>query len=685
MNRGFWLGDAFASGGSNGYDHKGMGITARGAWESVKRHFHELGIDVQTEPFSVVAIGDMSGDVFGNGMLQSRSIRLLAAFDHRHVFIDPDPDPATSFAERQRLFELPRSSWADYDTNLLSDGGAVYDRSAKSIELTPQARKALDVEASVFTPEELISVVLRAPADLLWNGGIGTYVKAQGESHVDVGDKTNDRIRVDASELRCSVIGEGGNLGVTQRARVDFASRGGRVFTDAIDNVAGVDCSDHEVNIKILLDQIVADGDITAKQRTELLQQMTDDVARLVLGNSYRQSLALSTARVDAASLVEVHARYLDDLEQHGQIDRALEALPDGEDLAERREAGAGLTTPELAVLSAYTKNTLKEELLASSVPDDDAMVPLLTSYFPPLLVERFGDRLAGHRLRREIIANRLANLVVDRGGVTMAYRLGKETSAPAAEVAAAHYAAWEIFGLEQLVADTNDLEASLAVDHQLAIHLACQQLAERAARLLIRNRPAPFQAAEAVAELAGPVLDTTAGLADNLVGVDRLAFESQVNEFVNAGAPLQLAERAAVLSGAVAALDIVAVSAETGEDLNGVAAAHFAIADRLDLTWLRDRILALPRDTQWSTLARLTLRTDLYADHRELTALVLTDTDASLDAAARLDGWIQHHRRDVDRYRQTMVAIRSTVAEVTSLLVAAREVRNLINRVRPA
>ncbi len=688
IDRGFWLGDAFASGGSNGYDHKGMGITARGAWESVKRHFHELGIDVQSEPFTVVGVGDMSGDVFGNGMLRSPFIRLVAAFDHRHIFIDPDPDPATSYAERRRLFELPQSSWADYDPAVLSDGGGVYERAAKSIELTPQARKALGIdpeEPASMTPEALIGAVLRAPVDLLWNGGIGTYVKASAETDLEVGDKANDRIRIDASDLHCAVVGEGGNLGVTQRARVEFARQGGRIFTDAIDNVAGVDCSDHEVNIKILLDRVVADGDLTDKQRNELLQQMTDDVALLVLGNSFRQSLALSTARVHAASLVEVHARYLDDLEQQGQLDRALEAMPDGEEMAERRLANAGLTTPELAVLSAYTKNMLKEALLESAVPDDEAMTPLLTAYFPPVLVERFGERIRAHQLRREIIANELANLVVDRAGSTMAYRLAQETASPTAEVAAAHYAAWEIFDLDAIVIDTNALQATLAVDQHLAIHLACQQLAERAARLLLRNRPAPLDAAAAVDELAAAVQTTTAGLAEVLVGADRLAFEAQVNELVDAGAPLHLAERVAGLSSAVAALDIVAVSAESGEDLATVSAAHFAIADQLDLTWLRDRILALPRDTQWSTLARLTLRTDLYTDHRELTRLVLAGSEADIDAGERLDGWIYRNRSDVERYRQTMVAIRSTNADVTSLLVAAREVRNLINRIRPS
>ncbi|MGB5759798.1 MAG: NAD-glutamate dehydrogenase, partial [Acidimicrobiales bacterium] len=481
LSRGFWLGDAFASGGSQGYDHKRMGITARGAWESVKRQFRELGLNVESDPFTVVGIGDMSGDVFGNGMLCSRGIRLVAAFDHRHIFLDPDPDPEVSYDERRRLFELPRSSWADYDEALLSDGGGVHDRTAKSIDLSPQVRARLDIESESLTPEELISAVLRAPVGLLWNGGIGTYVKASHESNADVGDKANDHIRVDGRDLRCSVVAEGGNLGVTQRGRVEYARAGGRIYTDAIDNAGGVDCSDREVNIKILLDEVVADGDLTAKQRNSLLEEMTNDVAMLVLANNYRQCLALEIARIDAPSLVDVHARYLDDLEQRGLLVRQLEALPDSDDLAERRLAGTGLTTPELAVLSAYTKNTLSQQLVASKVPEDEAMAALLTDYFPRQLQDRFGDRLAHHRLRREIIANQLANLVVDRAGVSMIYRLGKETSAPAAEIAAAHLAAWTIFDLDTVTRATNVHDGVLAVDKQLAIHLGCRQLAERA------------------------------------------------------------------------------------------------------------------------------------------------------------------------------------------------------------
>ncbi len=561
----------------------------------------------------------------------------------------------------------------------------MHDRSAKSIDLSPQVRDRLGVESESLTPEELISAVLRAPVGLLWNGGIGTYVKASQESQADVGDKANDHIRVDGRDLRCSVVGEGGNLGVTQRGRIEFALGGGRIYTDAIDNAGGVDCSDREVNIKILLDEVVADGDLTAKQRNLLLEEMTNDVAMLVLADNYRQCLALEIARIDAPSLVDVHARYLDELEQRGLLVRQLEALPDGEELAERRLGGTGLTTPELAVLSAYTKNTLSEQLVGSKVPDDAAMPALLADYFPIQLRERFADRLIHHRLRREIIANQLANLVVDRAGPSMIYRLSQETSAPAAEIAAAHLAAWTIFDLDTVTRSTNTLDGVLAVDKQLAIHLGCRQLAERATRLLLRSRPVPFNAADAIAELAGPVGDSIANLGDDLLGTDRQSFEAQVAELTSGGAPVELATRAAGLSTAVAALDIVAVASESSVPLRDVAATHFAVADGLDLTWLRDRILALPRDTQWSTLARLTLRTDLYADHRELTAQIIAVGNEHLEPEERVERWIALNRSEVDRYRQTMVAIRSTITDLTSLLVAAREVRNLIGRTKVA
>ncbi|MGI9606302.1 MAG: NAD-glutamate dehydrogenase [Acidimicrobiales bacterium] len=681
VGRGFWLGDAFASGGSNGYDHKKMGITARGAWESVKRHFREIGIDVQNEPFTAVGIGDMSGDVFGNGMLQSRHTRLIAAFDHRHIFIDPDPDTEASYAERERLFTVPRSSWADYDADVISAGGGVFERSAKQITLSPEAQAALGTTASTFAPDDLMSAVLCAPVHLFWNGGIGTYVKAHDENHADVGDKANDRLRIDGRDLRCEVVGEGGNLGVTQRGRIEFASKGGRVFTDAIDNAGGVDCSDHEVNIKILLDQVVANGDMTDKQRNAFLEDMTDEVAGLVLASNYRQALALSAARVDAVSLVDVHTRYIQQLELGGLLDRGLEHLPDAEELADRRLAGTGLTTPELAVLKAYTKNTLKRSLLASNTPDDPALTPLLIDYFPTKLRETFAEQVDSHQLRREIIANELANDVVDRAGVSMLYRLGLETSAPATEIAAAHFAAWHIFDLSAVVSAVNQLDGTMSVDHQLAAYLSCRQLAERATRLLIRNRPNPFSASAAIADLTEPVGETLEVLGELLLGTDRQNFEASVNELTAAGADDALACRIALLAPSVAALDIVEVAAEADAPVHDVTAIHFTIADRLDLIWLRDRILALPRDSQWSTLARLTLRTDLYTDHRQLTRSVMAMMTDQTECADRVDEWMHRYQVAVDRYRQTLVEIRTTATDLTVLLVAAREVRNLIGR----
>ncbi len=684
ISRGFWLGDAFASGGSNGYDHKAMGITARGAWESVKRQFRQLGIDVQNEPFSVVGIGDMSGDVFGNGMLRSRFIRLVAAFDHRHIFVDPDPDPAVSFEERLRLFNLPRSSWADYDTSLLSDGGGIFERSAKSITISPQAQLVLGAVTDTFTPNELMSVILKAPVQLLWNGGIGTYVKASSETDADVGDKSNDALRIDARQLRCSVVGEGGNLGFSQRGRIEFAQRGGYIFTDAIDNAGGVDCSDHEVNIKILLDRVVADGDMTIKQRNQLLEEMTDEVADLVLAGNYQQALALSAARIDAISLVDVHARYVTQLEQEGHLDRIIEALPDGEEFAERRLAGQGLTTPELSVLNAYSKNTLQSALLASTVPDDPALRKLLVEYFPLPLQERFIDRIDQHQLRREIIATMLANKVVNRAGVSMVYRLGLETSAPAVEIAAAHFAAWEIYDLEQVIDQVNALDGVLSVDRQMATYLSCRQLAERAARILIRGRPNPFDANAAIAELAEPIGQTIKGLGRHLLGIDRQAYEADITEFVAAGTDEGLAERIAGLAPSVAAIDIVNVAQQADVSLDCASSVYFNVADRLDLVWLRDRILALPRDSQWSTLARLTLRMDLYTDHRELAYLVAATAapaDGEPDPLVLLETWTDRHKVALDRYRKTMVDLRTTSSDVGVLLVAVRELRNLIAR----
>ncbi len=682
LERGFWLGDAFASGGANGYDHKAMGITARGAWESVKRHFREIGRDCQTEPFTTVGIGDMSGDVFGNGMLLSHHLRLIAAFDHRHVFIDPDPDADVSYAERKRLFELPRSSWADYDQALISPGGGVFSRREKEILLSPEAAEVLGTDPGEHTPNELIRAVLKAPVDLLWNGGIGTYVKASDEVDAEVGDKANEGVRVDGRDLRCLIVGEGGNLGFTQRGRVEFAQQGGLIFTDAIDNSAGVECSDHEVNIKILLNRVVDAGDLTSKQRNQLLEEMTDEVAEHVLADNYSQTQAIAQARRNAAGMVDVHARYLHALEQMGELDRELEALPDAEEMADRRTAGQGLTTPELAVVLAYTKNWLTDQLLASPVPDDAFFEDELHSYFPSQLQVRFRDEISRHQLRREIITSRITNAVVDRGGTTMVYRLAEETAVPPSEIARAHMVAWEILDLREVWGQVATLDGVVDADTQVAILLDARRLAERAARWLVRNRLTPLHSTSTYEELGPGISEVLDRLDELLLGGDLATFRRTVEHRVAQGVPPDLARRAATLDPAVAAFDIVDIAREIGAPVVDIARNHFALGERLHLNWLRDRILELPRDQRWSTQARLTLRGDLYQAHRQITHMVSIAREPSMVTIECVEDWVSAHAEAIARYEQVIAEVRSLGNfDVTTLLVVSREVRNLIHR----
>jgi len=676
---GFWLGDAFASGGSAGYDHKAMGITARGAWESVKRHFRELGLDLDGADFTAVGIGDMSGDVFGNGMLLSRRLELLGAFDHRHVFLDPDPDPEASFAERKRLFELPGSSWADYESKLISKGGGVFPRTAKSIELSPEVREALGVEAQSLTPNDLIRALLCAPVDLLWNGGIGTYVKARDERHADVGDKANDAVRVDAEELRARVVGEGGNLGFTQRARIAYALGGGRIFMDAIDNSAGVDCSDHEVNIKILLDTIVADGDLTEKQRNELLAEMTDEVAELVLRDNYEQAKAISTSAAQAASMLEVHERYIRDLEQTGTLHRELEALPSDETLADRKAAGGGLVAPEFAILLSYTKNALAEELLASDLPEDPNFAGVLARYFPTLLRERFAEQLLRHPLRREIVVTQAVNDLVNHAGTTFAFRLMDETGASAADVVRAYNATCQLFGLRDLWAEVEALDGRVPAAAQVAMLLKARILLERSTRWLLRNRRRPLDIAETVARYA----ESTSACADRLAALldpaELAAAQAHAEELASAGVPQQLADRVAFVEALVPTLDVAEIAASSGLEVTSVAEVYFALGARLDLHWLRDRIVALPRDTRWEAMARAALRDDVYAEQAALTAEIVRAGADGLGARERIDAWAARNADAVERCLHVLGDIKAGGADdLARLSVAVREIRNL-------
>jgi glutamate dehydrogenase len=677
---GYWLGDAFASGGSSGYDHKAMGITARGAWESVKRHFRELRVNIQEQDFTVVGIGDMSGDVFGNGMLLSKHIRLVAAFDHRHVFIDPNPDAATSYDERRRLFDLARSSWDDYDRSLISEGGGVFPRTAKSIKLSPQARDVLGMDAESLTPAEVIRGILRAPVDLLWNGGIGTYVKSATETNADAGDRTNDVVRVNGRDLRATVVGEGGNLGFTQRGRIEFARAGGLIYTDAIDNSAGVDTSDHEVNIKILLGAIEAAGDMTRKQRDELLAQMTDDVAALVLRDNYEQAIALGNSLVNAASMLHVHARLIDALVAAGDLDRDLEFLPNKEEIAERHAAGEGLTAPEFAVLLAYRKITLTQDLLDSDLPDDPAYDGVLTAYFPEPLRERFTQQMHEHRLRREIVVTGVVNHMVNRAGITFAMRLMEETGASPVEIVRAHSVASTVFGVDRLWSSVEALDNEVPADVQTSMFLELRRLVERAARWLLNNRRAPIDVLATVDAFESGVEAVTGKLIDHIADTDRAAFEQRRDGLVSSGVPGDVAEQFALLTPLYSALDIVEVAAAAKRPVDEVADVYFAVEDRLVLGRLRDLVNALPRDDRWHTLARAALRDDLYAAHAALTLDILGSTAPTASAHDRLEQWIESNAGSVHRASALLADIvGQEQADLATLSVALRQIRTVI------
>ncbi|GLW54875.1 NAD-glutamate dehydrogenase [Kitasatospora phosalacinea] len=686
---GFWLGDAFASGGSAGYDHKGMGITARGAWESVKRNFRELGVDTQSEDFTVIGIGDMSGDVFGNGMLLSEHIRLVAAFDHRHIFLDPNPDAAASFAERRRLFDLPRSSWDDYDRSLISAGGGVYPRSAKAIQLSAQVRERLGTDAAKLTPAELMKAILQAPVDLFWNGGIGTYVKSSAETNAEVGDKANDAIRVNGGDVRARVIGEGGNLGCTQLGRIEFAASGGPrgaggwIDTDAIDNSAGVDTSDHEVNIKILLNQVVADGDLTVKQRNALLAEMTDEVGHLVLRNNYAQNVVLANAVAQAASMVNVHSRMINRLESNGQLDRALEYLPTEKQIRDRQQAGRGLSQPELSVLLAYTKITLADELLATDLPDDPYFRDVLHAYFPSALRARFAEQIDHHPLRREIITTLIVNDTINRGGCTFAFRLREETGATMEEIARTHAAARAVFGLEQIWDQVERLDNKVAARVQTKMRLHARRLVERATRWMLNNRQ-PLDIAGTIAFFHDRVNQVWDALPKPLVGEDLAWFQSVHRELSAAGVPDELATRIAGLSSAFPTLDIVGVADRSDTEVMEVAELYYDLGDRLQISHLLDRVIDLPRTDRWSSMARAAIREDLFAAHAALTADVLAAGPAGSSPEERYTAWSELNGTLLSRARTTLDDIRgSDHYELSSLSVAMRVIRTLLRNGR--
>ena len=648
IDYGFWLGDAFASGGSVGFDHKKMGITARGAWEAVKRHFRELGIDTQTQPFTAVGIGDLSGDVFGNGALRTNQMQLLAAFDHRHIFLDPNPEGPRSLIERQRLFDLPRSSWDDYDKSLISAGGGVWPRSAKLIPLSPQVRARLGVDAEQMTPNELMSAILKAPVDLLYNGGIGTYFKASSQSHQDANDRGNDAIRIDASEIRARVIGEGGNLGFTQKARIECALHGGLIYTDAIDNSAGVDTSDHEVNIKILTSSLIANGDMTFKQRDTLLASMTDDVARLVLIDNYQQTAAVSLETTAGKAILNTHAQLIRHLEAKVGLNRAIEFLPDEKGLVERAQMGHGLTAPEIAVLLAYSKIALKEALLASAVPDAEEFQPLLVDYFPQAVLKDCSAQIPHHPLKREIITTMIVSRLVNRMGTCFTMQIGDETGADLTQIVKAWYAASELLGAEALWADIEALDIKIPSNQQMALMNTLREMVSAATRQLL----ASHMAGENIAAIIATYQEAIGrALSDARVG--KAAGQEALTAVLDAR------------TGIVSVFELVDLARASNQPLDEISAACGRLDASIDLAWFGSAVSRLPAENRWQARARAQLAGELRNLRQ---SLLQRGLDENQPAVAEARGVVDELKHNAP---QDLAMLSAVLAEIKQLLTA--------------
>ncbi len=680
-NRGFWLGDAFASGGSQGYDHKGMGITAKGAWESVKLHFRELGLDTQSEAFSVIGIGDMAGDVFGNGMLLSEHIQLCAAFNHMHIFIDPNPDTAISFAERQRMFALPRSTWEDYNAELISAGGGVFSRAAKWIDLTPEMQQRFGITAERLSPTDLINALLKAPVDLIWNGGIGTYVKASHESHAEVGDKANDVLRVNGNELRCRVLGEGGNLGFTQQGRMEFCANGGKSNTDFIDNAGGVDCSDHEVNIKILLNEIVANGDLTIKQRNALLREMTDEVSELVLQNNYEQAQAISIAHHHARRSMDEYIRLIQRLEQEGKLDRALEFIPADEELLARKQSGAGLTRPELSVLISYIKAELKETLNDARVTKDDYLNQEVMTAFPQRLTGEYPEQISRHRLQREIIATQLANGMINTMGITFAERISQIAGVEFAEVAGAYVIARDVFGIQQLWRDIEALDNQVPAELQQQMMGDLIRMARRATFWFLRQQRSGLDVGGTIGRFRPAVAELSAQFDSLLAGEPKQRWQHKHDELTEAGVPTALA---AVIAGAdslYSLLSVIHATEQSGQPLQTVARIHFGLGDRLQLQWFDHQVKELETQNHWESMARDGFREDLTNHQQAITISVLNGAAEDTEAAdeALVEQWFGNNQRLLARWQRLLQEIRNSAQQDFAIFtVAIRELLEL-------
>ncbi|GAA4896152.1 NAD-glutamate dehydrogenase [Ferrimonas pelagia] len=678
----FWLNDAFASGGQFGYDHKKMAITARGAWESVKRHFRELGIDCQKTDFTCLAIGDMAGDVFGNGMLLSKHIRLQAAFNHMHIFIDPDPDPARSYKERARLFKLPRSSWEDYDASLIADGGGIFSRSAKSIKLTPQIKTMLGSKKGQMTPTELVHALLQMEVDLLWNGGIGTYVKSASETHVDVGDRANDAVRINGSQLRAKVVGEGGNLGLTQLGRIEYAEFGGRINTDFVDNVGGVDCSDNEVNIKILLDQLVAEGELTVKQRNHLLEEMTDEVAEIVLQDCREQTLSISVTEINKDTQLKEQIRFIHYLEKEGKLDRALEFLPADDELGERMAAGHGLTRPELAVLVAYAKMVLKEQLVDPVITDNAELSKRLLRYFPQRLQAKFASNMSEHPLRGEIIATSLANSIINDMGLNFIQRMQDETGASVCEVAISYTIAAQVFDFDRIKAEIIELDGTARSADQYRMLCLLQRTVRRATRWFLRHRSGNQDIAQNVA-MFRPVVAELEQSFDQLLHQDEAQeLALKADEEIKLGVPKPLALTIVRLSTLFSALDITEIAEAEHKPVRLVAETYFRLGAEIELHWFLAQINEQAVANHWQALARSAFREELDWLQRRLTRVVLGNCQTVCQADVIIEQWVNENQATLNRWMQMVAEFRTSKShEFAKFSVALRELNLLIMR----
>ena len=676
---GFWLDDAFASGGSAGYDHKKMGITARGAWEAVRRHFREMGVNVQTDPFTVAGVGDMSGDVFGNGMLLSKKIRLVAAFNHEYIFIDPDPDPASSFKERQRLFRLPRSRWSDYNEDLISAGGGIFSRHAKSIKLSPQMRKLLDTGETSLRPNELIRAILRMSVDLLWNGGIGTYVKASSESHADAGDRGNNDVRVNGNELRCKVVGEGGNLGLTQRARIEYSLHGGRINTDFIDNSAGVDSSDREVNIKILLGDAERQEKLSRKQRNSLLVKMTNDVATFVLRNNYLQTQAISMMEARAVERLDETARLIVNLERTGLLDRDIEFLPDETEIEERRRLKQGFTRPEIAVVMSYAKIDLYDGLTNSDVPLDDFLAIDPQRYFPDVLRKRYADLLPTHRLSREILATLIANNIVNRMGPSFVQRMQHDTRVDVYTVARAYVVARELCDASSIWQMIESLDNRIPASLQHHMMFEVSRILRHACYWLIDRYGNDLDIVDAVEHLKPGMESVYAGEDDIVIGSGRLRQEKARRELVEKGVPKDLARRMAGLLLTRGGLDISDLAATHRRDVVDTAHMYAALSQRLGVVWLSSAIEGLEVRGRWQAMARGNLRDEFYAVRRELSLKLLRGSGRA-NPVRLFEKWADSQDEGIEKFDAVLkeMQLREDI-DFATLSVAAQELRRLI------